>query len=120
MDNSDAKWIEENMPEEPKEEFESQLFLSTDGKMTVSIKATTPEGRKAGARYAKDMYFWLKENFGSKQGYAVKEYKSAEENGHGEGWCSLHHIEMKQYTKNGRSWYAHKLQDETWCNGGKK
>jgi hypothetical protein len=70
---------------ESEENFESNLFLSTDGKMTVSIKAVNPAQRKAGARYAKDMYFWLKENFGSKQAFATKEYKAAES---GLGVCS--------------------------------
>lgn len=65
------------------EDFESQIFLSTDGKMTVSIKATNPEQRKAGARYAKDMYFWLKATFGSKQAFAAKEYKKADEPDYG-------------------------------------
>jgi hypothetical protein len=34
--------------------------------------------------------------------------------------CPLHHIEMKHFEKNGKSWYSHKLDDGSWCNGGKK
>ena len=31
-------------------------------------------------------------------------------------WCKIHKETMKQFTKNGQSWYSHKV-GETWCNG---
>ena len=30
--------------------------------------------------------------------------------------CPIHHIEMTRWTKNGRSWYAHRW-DNGWCKG---
>ena len=33
--------------------------------------------------------------------------------------CPIHHVEMRLYEKNGRSWHAHRLEDGTWCRGGK-
>ena len=30
--------------------------------------------------------------------------------------CPIHHIEMTRWTKNGRSWYAHRW-DDGWCKG---
>lgn len=31
-------------------------------------------------------------------------------------WCPIHKETMRQFTKNGKSWYSHKV-GETWCNG---
>ena len=33
--------------------------------------------------------------------------------------CPLHGVEMTKWSKNGRSWYAHRWED-TWCNGKKQ
>lgn len=33
-----------------------------------------------------------------------------------EGHCPIHNVAMKQYTKEGRSWYSHKVGD-AWCKG---
>ena len=33
-----------------------------------------------------------------------------------EGHCAIHNVPMKQYTKEGRSWYSHKVGD-AWCKG---
>lgn len=38
----------------------------------------------------------------------------------GNDWCSIHQEKMKQYTKGTDSWYSHKVDEDTWCNGGKK
>ena len=38
-------------------------------------------------------------------------------NGHGPSWCPVHQVEMKQYSKNGHSWYSHKTDDGQWCRG---
>jgi hypothetical protein len=34
-----------------------------------------------------------------------------------EGWCSKHDVPMKQTTKEGRSWWSHRLADGQWCKG---
>jgi hypothetical protein len=34
----------------------------------------------------------------------------------GKDWCSIHHTRMKQTTKEGRSWFSHKV-DGQWCKG---
>ena len=34
----------------------------------------------------------------------------------GEGWCSRHTVQMKQTTKDGRTWWSHKT-DQGWCKG---
>lgn len=31
--------------------------------------------------------------------------------------CSKHNVPMKQYTKNGRTWFSHKTADGQWCRG---
>lgn len=31
-------------------------------------------------------------------------------------WCPIHHVEMRRWDKNGRSWYSHKV-DSGWCSG---
>ncbi len=59
-------------------DFEFELWLSSDNKNSVKIASKTPEGRKAGMRYAMAVYDKLLQRYGSKQGFAVKEYKTAE------------------------------------------
>jgi hypothetical protein len=34
----------------------------------------------------------------------------------GQDWCAIHQTRMKQTTKEGRSWYSHKV-DGHWCKG---
>ena len=34
--------------------------------------------------------------------------------------CTIHNVEMREFTKDGKSWNSHKLEDETWCNGKPK
>ena len=31
--------------------------------------------------------------------------------------CSIHHVEMRKFEKDGHSWYSHKLEGDRWCNG---
>ena len=31
-------------------------------------------------------------------------------------WCPIHKETMRKFTKEGQSWYSHKV-GETWCNG---
>jgi hypothetical protein len=41
---------------------------------------------------------------------------SAQPQGQGKDWCAIHQTAMKQTTKDGRSWYSHKI-DGRWCKG---
>ena len=36
--------------------------------------------------------------------------------GQGQGWCSKHHVAMRETTKDGRSWWSHRT-DQGWCKG---
>ncbi len=81
MDNTDQKWIAENITEveeKTDDEFEGQVFFSTDGKMTVSAKASTKAGRKAALAWSKAVYDRINYTFGSKQAHAAKEYKNVD------------------------------------------
>ena len=31
--------------------------------------------------------------------------------------CPIHNIEMSEFTKGDRSWFSHRLPDNSWCNG---
>jgi len=31
--------------------------------------------------------------------------------------CPIHNVPMREWKKNGRSWYSHKLEDGSWCKG---
>ena len=31
--------------------------------------------------------------------------------------CPIHNVPMREWEKNGRSWYSHKLEDGSWCKG---
>ena len=37
-----------------------------------------------------------------------------------EGYCDIHDVDMKKYSNEKGSWYAHKTQDGTWCHGEEK
>jgi hypothetical protein len=52
--------------EESNEDFEFELFLSSDGKNTVRIKATTPKARTEGMKYARKVYDRLLALYGTK------------------------------------------------------
>lgn len=47
-------------------EFEGEIFLSTDGKQTVHVKASTPTGRTAAGMWAMKSYKWILAELGSK------------------------------------------------------
>jgi hypothetical protein len=34
-----------------------------------------------------------------------------------EGWCPIHHVQMKRYTKNHKTWWSHRLNNGAWCRG---
>ena len=33
--------------------------------------------------------------------------------------CPIHHVPMREWKKDSRTWYSHKLEDSSWCKGGK-
>ena len=55
-------------------DFEGEVWLSTDGKHTVRIKANTPENRQSALVWAKEIYEAIVDSYGTKQAQAVKEY----------------------------------------------
>ena len=62
---------------EPKYEFE--LFLSSDGKHTVHVKAFDATGKRKALTVATETYDYILTRYGTKQAQAVKEY--GKENG---------------------------------------
>ena len=34
--------------------------------------------------------------------------------------CLVHQVEMKQWSKDGRTWYSHQLADGSYCKGGQQ
>ena len=34
-----------------------------------------------------------------------------------EGWCPIHHVQMKRYTKHYKTWWSHRLNTGAWCRG---
>ncbi len=52
--------------------FKLNLFLSTDGKNTVSMEADTPEGREAGIVYARALYDKILAAYGNKNQQLAK------------------------------------------------
>ena len=90
-----------------KEEFEGELWLSTDGKNTVRVLSSTPEGRKAALEWAKRVYDAVKEWYGTKQAQAVREYGNNHETEASEtfkcGTCGLP-ADYRSGVKNGRKW----------------
>lgn len=103
--------------------FEFELFLSTDGKHTVHIKADTDEGREKGGTYAAKVFDAIKAKYGTKQEQSAKAYNG---NAHKEEVqqeskvCPDHGVEMtSKQGKYGKFW-SHKLTDGTWCNRKEK
>ena len=72
----DPDWITED---DKKKDFIGEVYLSTDGKNTVFIRADTAESRKKGLEWAKVVYEALLKRYGTKQGQAVKEYGNNKE-----------------------------------------
>lgn len=113
MDKDDQNWIHDISGDSVNESgegfagtFEGTVFMSTDGKHTVSIKADTPAGRRDGMKWAKKVYERLLMIYGSKQEYSAKEYKKAEGN-EGLGRCEKCNSSMKM-SKQGKP-YCGKL-----------
>lgn len=46
----------------------------------------------------------------------LAQYSVPPPQGQGEGWCPIHQTAMRQTTKEGRSWFSHKV-DGRWCKG---
>lgn len=59
--------------------FEGEVWLSTDGKHTVRVKADSKDGRKDALNWAKLVYEGIKASYGTKQEQAVKAYSKEAE-----------------------------------------
>lgn len=62
-------------------DFEGEVFLSTDGKHTVHVKASTKDGRKNALQWAKLVYEGIKSLYGTKQQLNVETYDPKEDLG---------------------------------------
>ena len=79
MENNDAKWINDNINDPIADEegdFEAEVFLSTDGKHTVNVRASTKAGRKAALAWSKAVYDKLIYTYGTKQAQAKRDYET--------------------------------------------
>jgi len=82
----EEKEIKESLEEakrifETEGEFEGEIYLSTDGKHTVHIKANTKDGRKAGGEWALKVYEGIANRLGTKPkmwGDVMKKKESTE------------------------------------------
>lgn len=68
--NPDPEWVAKG----PEEDYELEIYLSTDGKNTVHIKTNNPLARRNAIVKALETYEYLRTRFGTKQAQAVKEY----------------------------------------------
>lgn len=59
-------------------DFESEVWLSTDGKHTVRVMAKTHSGRKAGGLWAMQVYRMIQEKLPNKLSLATKTKESTE------------------------------------------
>lgn len=81
MDNTDEV-LEEVATELVNEgDFEGELFLSTDGKHTVHVKASSVQTRKEALKWAKAVYETVKERYGTKQQANVEAYNKEKDLG---------------------------------------
>ena len=71
---SDPEWIDAEEQDVTEASFEFEMYLSTDGKHTVHVKADTRKGRTQAIAYAMKNYDFILTRYGTKQGQAVKEY----------------------------------------------
>lgn len=98
----------------PTGEFEGELFLSTDGKNTVHVKASSSQGRTAAFAWAKEVYDKLRIEYGTKQALE----KKVQEGGQNYGNCSEHPSETLVMSKKGKLY--HKSQTGQYCFGNGK
>ena len=53
----------------------------------------------------------------SKNNQAKKSNGNGKQQNSNPAWCAIHECEMKQWERDGRSWYSHKSSDGGWCKG---
>ncbi len=73
---TDPEWIAdatEKLPDST-DNYEIEMWLSTDGKHTVKILAKDPASRRAGVKKGMELYDYILARYGTKQAQAVKEY----------------------------------------------
>lgn len=124
MDKDDEKIADEVLSRD----YELTIFLSTDGKHTVSTVSNNPEAHKRAVLAATELYDQIVKKYGTKQAQAVKAYSAkpsfpddsgsmAHEASSGIPICPIHHNPMKLRTgKFGDFWSCGmKMDDGSWC-----
>ena len=71
--------VMDNSEELGESKYEFELFLSTDGKHTIHVKAFDAPGKRKALRVATETYNYILTRYGTKQAQVVKEY--GKENG---------------------------------------
>jgi len=66
--------------EAPEPPYEFELWLSTDGKHSVHVKADSAEGKRKALIVATETYDYIISRYGTKQAQAVKEYSKNGDN----------------------------------------
>jgi len=51
------------------------------------------------------------------RGWTVQGQVIPGESGDGVKLCPIHNVPMEAHSKNGDTWYSHKLPDGSWCRG---
>ena len=95
--------------------FEFEMWLSTDGKHTVNVKAKTDGGRAAAVAYATARYEEVQKTYGKKGVTQTNDFAktlSAD-------YCTVHDCEMLTATskKTGKPYSYHKSDDGNICFG---
>ena len=96
QEKTDPDWI--TNPEEKlldnKEDYELEMFLSTDGKHTVHVIVKNPNARRTAVKKAMEMYDYIEARYGTKQAQSVREY-AKEANGKTISQENCQHTQMK-------------------------
>jgi hypothetical protein len=50
-------------------------------------------------------------------GYVPDNHSSNNHNGGETKVCPIHKSNMRRYSKDGRSWFSHRIEDGSWCKG---
>ena len=101
--------------------FEGEIWLSTDGKQTVHVKADTTEGRTNGFVWAKKVYDEIKLEYGTKQELNKKTYAQPEKevDTKSPGYCPIHKEMMTEREGKFGKFFSHNV-DGKWCHGKEK
>lgn len=110
MKDEDADWIKDNVTDpivDTDDEFEGEVWFSTDGKNTVRVKANTKAGRKQALIWGHAVYERLLSTYKTKQALNAKVYA----NGNGEkklvcDFCGQPAVEREGVSKAGKPYHG--------------